>query len=60
MDGYLTDNVVSHVRRVVSDAYYRTQMVEHNYEVARGFFSYSRVEKEFQALFSKPELVCNG
>jgi hypothetical protein len=60
MGGYLTDEVVNQVCRVVSDAGYRTQTVEHNYEVARDFFSYSRVEEEFQALFAKPELICNG
>jgi hypothetical protein len=32
-------------------------MVEHNYETARKFFSYDRVEQELQAILNKPRLV---
>jgi glycosyltransferase involved in cell wall biosynthesis len=43
MDGFLTDETVEQVRRVLSD-----------YEVATRFFSYRRVEDELQAILAKP------
>jgi len=57
MDGYLTDEVVAHVRRVLTDRQYADQMVERNYTLAQQFFSYKRVETELQALLTKPNLV---
>lgn len=57
MDGFLTDEVITHVRRVLEDEAYRTEMVEHNFKVAERFFSYSRVEAELRAILAKPRLV---
>ena len=57
MDGYLTDAVVEQVRGVMDDDARRAAMVEHNYRVAREFFSYDRVEGELQALLNKPRLA---
>ena len=39
-DGFITHETVEGVRRVLSDADYRQEMVEHNYQVANRFFSY--------------------
>jgi glycosyltransferase involved in cell wall biosynthesis len=57
MEGFLTDDVVEHVRRVLRDEDYRKQMVEHNYEVARHYFSYARLEAELRAMLAKPRLT---
>jgi hypothetical protein len=54
MDGYLTDDVVAAVRCVLDDADHRKQMVGHNYEVARQFFSYAWLEAELRAMLAKP------
>jgi glycosyltransferase involved in cell wall biosynthesis len=57
MDGYLTDAVVARVREVMTDGERRQTIVQHNYEIARQFYSYSRVEGELQALLNKPRLA---
>jgi glycosyltransferase involved in cell wall biosynthesis len=54
MDGFLTDEVVDHVRRVLRDSDYRRKMVDHNYEVALYYFSYARLEAELRAMLAKP------
>ena len=56
-DGYLTGEVVAQVRTVISDPARRERMVEHNFEIARQFFSYDRVEGELQAILHKPRLA---
>jgi len=57
MDGFLTDDVVSKVREVTNDPTRRQRMVEHNYSVARQFFSYDRVEGELLAILNKPKMA---
>ena len=57
MDGFLTDNVVNEVRRVLLDEESRRQMVDHNYETAAQFFSYHRVEQELRAILAKPTVA---
>jgi glycosyltransferase involved in cell wall biosynthesis len=57
MDGFLTDEAVEQVKRVLFDDEYRNKMVEHNYQAARRFFSYRRVEDELQAILAKPTLA---
>jgi glycosyltransferase involved in cell wall biosynthesis len=54
MDGFLTDDVVSSVQRVLEDRQFRQEMVEHNYEIGRQYFSYDRVETELRAILAKP------
>lgn len=56
MDGFLTDDVVQQVRRVLADEAYRGEMVERNFEIARQYFSYSRLEAELRAMLAKPRL----
>ena len=53
MDGFLTDEVVEQVQRVLSDEAYRTEMVEHNYRVGLQHFSYGRVAVELRAIMSE-------
>jgi glycosyltransferase involved in cell wall biosynthesis len=57
MEGYLTDEVVERVRKVLDEPELRREMVEHNYQVACQFFSYDRVEAELNAILSKPRLA---
>ena len=59
MDGFLTDETVEQVRRVLSDEPYRATMVEHNYGVASRFFSYRRVEEELLAILGKPTMAAS-
>jgi glycosyltransferase involved in cell wall biosynthesis len=57
MDGFLTDEVVERVREVATATDRRRRMVEHNYEIARRFFSYDRVEGELLAILNKPRVA---
>lgn len=50
MNGYLTRNLHEHVRHVIDDAAYRSEMVEHNYELATRFFSYSVLRRKLRAI----------
>jgi glycosyltransferase involved in cell wall biosynthesis len=59
MDGFLTDEVVDQVRRMLTDEQLRSAVVEHNFEIARHYFSYDRVETELRALLAKPRLAPN-
>ncbi len=52
MNGYLTKDVVRDVRRVVEDAEHRQQMVEHNFELGKRFFSYSVLRRKLRALIT--------
>lgn len=56
MDGFLTDDTLTQVKRTLFDEAYRNAMVEHNYQIARRFFSYRRVSDELQAILAKPTL----
>ena len=54
LSGFVTDEVVESVRRVLHDEQFRRQMVDHNYQIAKQFFSYDRVETELRAILSEP------
>ena len=64
LDGFLTDKTVEQVRRVLTDDAYRREMVEHNYDIARQFFSYNIVEHELRSIFQQPQIAqrcsCSG
>lgn len=49
MDGYLTRNVVAHVRRVLTDPQYRDEMVDVNFELSKAFYSYSVLRRKLRA-----------
>jgi hypothetical protein len=48
----MTRKVVEDVRRVLEDAAYRQEMVEHNYEMAKRFFSYSVLRRNMRTLIT--------
>lgn len=52
MNGYLTKEVVSNVKRVIEDHDYREQMVNSNYDLAKMFFSYSVLRRKLRALIT--------
>jgi glycosyltransferase involved in cell wall biosynthesis len=54
MEGFLTDEVVSQVRRVLADREFREEMVEQNYRAARKYYSYERVEQELRSILERP------
>ena len=52
MDGFITRDVVDHVRRVLDEEEYRNNMVNHNYELCKAFFSYSVLRRKLRALIT--------
>jgi len=50
MNGFLTRTVLEHVRKVIGDPAYREEMVNHNYELGKAFFSYSVLRRKLRAL----------
>ena len=52
MNGYLTRNVMEHVEKVISDDAYRNEMVEHNFELGKAFFSYSVLRRKLRSLIT--------
>jgi glycosyltransferase involved in cell wall biosynthesis len=56
-DGFPTDETVDEIRRVLNDRQAREEMVEHNYEVARQFFSYEVLEAELRLMVQRPHNI---
>jgi len=52
MDGFVDRAVVGEVRRVLDDAEYREEMVEHNYTIAKKYYSYPVLKYSLQRLIS--------
>ena len=52
MNGYLTRDVVAQVKRVITDHHYRRQMVRHNFELGKAFFSYSVLRRKLRVLIT--------
>ncbi|BCX87733.1 mannosylglucosylglycerate synthase [Methylomarinovum tepidoasis] len=52
MDGFVDRHVVEEVRRVLDDADYRWQMVDHNFALAREYYSYPVLRYGLQTLMS--------
>lgn len=50
IDGFVTDDAVAETRRLLTDDAYRDQMVEHNYQIARRFFSYAVLRRKISGL----------
>jgi glycosyltransferase involved in cell wall biosynthesis len=57
MEDFLTKDVVEEVRRVLEDKSSCDEIVQHNYDIAKYFFSYKRLETELHALLSSPQLT---
>lgn len=60
MDGFLTDETVAQVKRILTDCDHCRQMVDRNYELATQFFSYRKVEDELRALLGRPQVSGAG
>jgi glycosyltransferase involved in cell wall biosynthesis len=52
MDGYLTRQVIEEVRRLLNDNTYRQQVVDHNYAVARRFYSYALLRRRLRTMIT--------
>ena len=52
LNGFMTRDVVAQVRRVTEDPVYRQEMVDHNYELGKRFFSYSVLRRRLRALIT--------
>lgn len=52
MDGFVTPALAERVREVLENERVRNEIVEHNYEVARHFYSYSVVRSNLRAFLS--------
>ncbi len=50
MNGFLTRDVITQVQHVVHDRDAREQMVEHNYELSKRFFSYTVLRRKLRSL----------
>jgi glycosyltransferase involved in cell wall biosynthesis len=60
IDGFVTDEALAEMRRVLDDPEYREAMVSRNYEIGLAYFSYRRVATAMEALLSAPNLVRHG
>ena len=52
MDGFLTRQVIREVRHLIDNPLYRQETVEHNYAVARRFFSYAILRRHLRTLIT--------
>lgn len=50
MNGYMTREVVQQVREVIENPVYREEMVEHNFQLGKRFFSYAVLRRKLRAL----------
>ncbi|MGJ3244157.1 MAG: glycosyltransferase [Opitutales bacterium] len=41
MDGFVTGELIARVRRIIDDPAYRKRMVDHNFKIARRYYSYT-------------------
>ena len=53
MEGFLTQEVVSEVQRLLNDPEYRRQVVEHNYAIAARFYSYAVLRTLLRTLIAQ-------
>jgi hypothetical protein len=53
MDGFLSGEVVETVRGILHDNRRREEMVQHNYELGRRYFSYERLEDELRLALAR-------
>ena len=52
INGFPTRRLVDEVRRLTTDGEYRQHVVDHNYEVATHFFSYTALRRKLHALIA--------
>lgn len=56
-DGYLTNETVAEVNRLLDNPARRQEMVDHNYQVASEFFSYEALEAEMHLMIERPQNI---
>jgi len=58
-NGFITDETIEHVRKILSDPKPVEEMTEHNYELGKQFYSFTVLERQLQVLlhacFSREE-----
>ena len=58
-NGFITDETIKHVQKILSDPKFGEDMTEHNYELGKQFYSFSVLERQLQVLlhacFSREE-----
>ena len=52
MDGFVSEATVAQTRAVLTDPARREQMVAHNFELGRQFFSFAVLEQKLKALLA--------
>ncbi len=52
MDGFPRADVVQQVRHVIADPDFRREMVDHNYELCKAFFSYTVLRRRLRVLIT--------
>ena len=58
VDIFPTQDVLDRVRRVINDADYRQKTVNHNFELAKTFYSYSVLRRKLRALLANVTGTC--
>ncbi len=56
IDGLIHRNVVEEVRKIFNDPVYRHQMVDHNYEIAKKYYSYRVLRYGLQTLIKNIQI----
>ena len=52
MNGYVTRDVIEQVKRVIEDEQHRKEIVDHNYEMGKSFFSYTVLRRKLRSLIT--------
>jgi glycosyltransferase involved in cell wall biosynthesis len=60
MDGYVTQEVVEHARRVLNDPELRKQMTDRNFAIARKHFSLAVLRRRLHNLLETADLAPGG
>jgi len=50
LDGYVTDKAIRRTRDILKSPEHRKQMVEHNYNVATRYYSYSVLHRKLKSI----------
>jgi len=58
-DGYVTDETMSEIQRVLNEKDYRDEIVERNFAIAKKYFSYQTVENELMSIFKSPSFAAH-
>jgi glycosyltransferase involved in cell wall biosynthesis len=56
-DGFLSHDTIAETKRVLQDASYRQEMVDHNYRIAHKYFSYEVLEAELRLIIERPQNI---